>query len=69
MGVEPTNGGFADPFEMLSSLFSRAIPSVLYGQISPSRIVLLAALLAGFEDPNGGLVSQKLWLQLGLSLT
>jgi hypothetical protein len=41
----------------------------LYGQISPSRIVLLAALLAGFEDPNGGLVSQKLWLQLGLSLT
>jgi hypothetical protein len=29
VGVEPTNGGFADPFETLNSLFPRAIPSVL----------------------------------------
>ncbi len=46
VGVEPTNGGFADPFETLGSIFSRAILSVLHGQIGPSRIVLLAALLA-----------------------
>jgi hypothetical protein len=35
VGVEPTNGGFADPFETLSSLFSRAFLSVLWGQIGP----------------------------------
>jgi hypothetical protein len=34
--VEPTNAGFADPFETLSSLFSHAIPSVLVFALGPS---------------------------------
>jgi len=66
MGVEPTNGGFADPFETLSSLFSRAIPSVLNGHIGPRGIVSLAGLLAGFQEDQA---SQRLWLLLGLSVT
>src|ERR1700722_8912504 len=49
VGVEPTNGGFADPFETLNGLFPRAIPSVLCGQIGPCGIIPLAGLLAGFS--------------------